>query len=174
MKNPDESYNLLRKVSGHEPSLIGTRSRRRISREYFFHLPRRGWIFTLRISRMARGWIVGIDPLLYCYGENGEQHPTWQFEWGFFEDIEYTATQEFSELYPNRTLPNFKRLVVLGKVKVQSDAFYEWSGDDFCLTDDSYLIVTNKALEVLKMHQLNYCDIKKLSASESYYANGER
>ncbi|MBD0384691.1 hypothetical protein [Paenibacillus sedimenti] len=85
-----------------------------------------------------------------------------------FEDIEYTATQEFSELYPNRTLPNFKRLVVLGKVRVQSDAFYEWSGDDFCLTDESYLVVTNNAFDILKVRQLNYCDTKKLSASESY------
>jgi hypothetical protein len=82
-----------------------------------------------------------------------------------FKDLRITPSPLFNELYPDQTLPTFKHMVIFGKVRVNDNTFFEWSGDDFCLSNNSYLVVTNKALEVLKMRQFNYCNTKKLSAA---------
>lgn len=80
-------------------------------------------------------------------------------------DVETSVTEEFEELYPGRTLPKFKRLVPQGTVEVRGNNFKSWSGDDFCLSPKSILVVSEKALAVLRKHQLNHCDITELDES---------
>lgn len=79
-----------------------------------------------------------------------------------FADVEASITEEFEELYPGRTLPIFRRIIPQGIVEVNGDTFGNWSGDDFCLSQSSMLVVSEKALAVLKKHRLDYCDITEL------------
>ncbi len=78
-------------------------------------------------------------------------------------------------------LPPFKRLIPTGQVRITEDnRAFEWSGHDFCwglrnVSIDSdtelvrysippySLVVSAQCLDVLKEHQLNYCDINPLS-----------
>lgn len=72
-----------------------------------------------------------------------------------FEDI--NGADGFSRL------PPFVRLEPQGRVAF--DAEYKvlnWTGDDFCLSEKADLIVTEKALAVLKKSNLNQCDIISL------------
>lgn len=82
-----------------------------------------------------------------------------------FADVEISISEKFGELYPGRTLPKFRRIIPQGTVEVNEHVFKNWSGDDFCLSQGSILIVTEKALDVLKKHKLDYCDITDLDAS---------
>lgn len=80
-----------------------------------------------------------------------------------FRDVEISLTDEFKEIYPNKILPEFKRLVSKGYVKVnKKNMVTNWSGDDFSTTDKNYLIISEKALIILKRHRIEYCDITNL------------
>ncbi|MEH7084418.1 hypothetical protein V7139_17015 [Neobacillus drentensis] len=79
------------------------------------------------------------------------------------DEVEITLSDEFKELYPNETLPNFKRLIPLGKVFVEENNYLDWLQEDFCLSQNLYLVVSTTAFEVLKKHQLNYCDVFELN-----------
>lgn len=78
------------------------------------------------------------------------------------EKVEVTKSEEFQDLYPNKNLPNFLRLLPLGKVKLNNQIIIEWSGDDFCLDDDIELVVSKDALLIIKKHMIDNCDIKEL------------
>ncbi|NLW48260.1 MAG: hypothetical protein GXY86_13125 [Firmicutes bacterium] len=79
-----------------------------------------------------------------------------------FETVEITVNEEFKDFHPDTILPNFKRLIPLGNVLVDGNNFSKWSGHDFSLSQKSNLIATLKALEVLRKHLINYCDITVL------------
>jgi len=57
-----------------------------------------------------------------------------------FEEAEVTTSDQFKELYPNRQIPKFIRLKAEGKPG--------W--DDFATVPDGRLVVSQRALEVLK------------------------
>ena len=80
-----------------------------------------------------------------------------------FKDVEISVEDEFVELYPNTKLPVFKRLLPQGSVEVDGDNFKAWTGHDFCISQKSYLVVTEKALDTLKSHKIDNCDITELS-----------
>jgi hypothetical protein len=80
------------------------------------------------------------------------------------EDIEVSVTEEFEEFYPNKKLPSFKRLIPFGNVTIDNDRLLSWSGDDICISNKSYLVVSEKALKVISKHSLNYCDMTILSS----------
>lgn len=82
-----------------------------------------------------------------------------------FADVETSVTEEFEELYPGKTLPKFRRLVPQGTVEVSGNQFKSWSGDDFCLSQKSILVTSEKALAILKKHQVDHCDITELDES---------
>jgi len=82
-----------------------------------------------------------------------------------FADVETSVTEEFEELYPGTILPKFKRIIPQGTVEVNGNTSLDWSGDDFCLSQKSVLVVSEKALDVIKKHKLDYCDITELDAS---------
>lgn len=79
-----------------------------------------------------------------------------------FEEVIVSLSDEFMEIYPNRTLPKFKRLVPTGSIYIENKNFKEWSGDDICISQKSYLVVTEKALAVFKSHKISNCDITEL------------
>lgn len=112
------------------------------------------------------GWLG--DELLettpcFIITENLEQSLSQRFKSHYHtEDCLITKSEEFQELYPNKELPDFKRFIPLGKIIVINQGYKDWSGHHFCLSQRNELVVTEDALEVLKQHSLNYCDIDKL------------
>ncbi|MBW9154748.1 hypothetical protein [Clostridium estertheticum] len=80
-----------------------------------------------------------------------------------FEDIEISTSDEFKEMFPNRYIPNFKRLIPLGKVVVRDEKIFQSSEDDFCLEDDVELVVSYNALEILKKSNIDNCEICDLN-----------
>ena len=78
------------------------------------------------------------------------------------DDVDISASDEFYEMYPNRKLPKFYRLIPTGIIEVMNNNYFNWSGEDMCLTGKSYLVVTESALNILKKHSLNNCDISPL------------
>ena len=46
-----------------------------------------------------------------------------------------------------------------GKVTIKENHFTEWTGEDFLVSDKSYLVVTEKAFDVIKKFNINNCDI---------------
>jgi hypothetical protein len=65
-------------------------------------------------------------------------------------------------MYPNRQLPKFHRLIPTGTVEVSDNNYFNWSGEDICLTEKSYLVVSESALDILKKCTLKNCDISPL------------
>jgi hypothetical protein len=68
-----------------------------------------------------------------------------------FGDVEVTTSEQFRELYPERELPQFVWLKVVGKA----------AKDDFGLDDQSRLVVSEKALQVLRAMTLENCEVSE-------------
>jgi hypothetical protein len=68
-------------------------------------------------------------------------------------DVEVTTSEQFRELYPERELPRFLWLKVVGKV----------GKDDFGLDEQHRLVVSERALQVLKGTSLDNCDVSDYS-----------
>jgi hypothetical protein len=66
-----------------------------------------------------------------------------------FGDAEVTASEQFRELYPQRELPRFFWLKVVGKP----------ARDDFGLDDQSRLVTSEQALHVLRQLTLENCEV---------------
>lgn len=80
-----------------------------------------------------------------------------------FEDVEVSLSGEFMEMYPNRSIPKLKRLIPNGSVIVEGETYSTWSGQDFNLSNKSYLIVSENALDVLKEGNIDNCDLCELN-----------
>lgn len=80
-----------------------------------------------------------------------------------FEEIEVSLSDDFIEMYPNRYIPKFKRLIPIGRIVVDDAEYTEWSGEDFNLSNKSYLVVSEKVLNILKTCNIENCDIYELS-----------
>ncbi|HEX5736470.1 MAG TPA: hypothetical protein VF131_26805 [Blastocatellia bacterium] len=79
-------------------------------------------------------------------------------------DVEISKSDVFKELYPNRRLPRFRRLIPEGRVELDKKHHArKWAGHDFCQTERAELVVTEQALNVLKKHKLDHCEIEELS-----------
>jgi|SRR6185312_618941 len=63
--------------------------------------------------------------------------------------VKITRAPQFLELYPDRILPDFNWLQLNGKPGV----------DDFALSSDLFLVVSGRALNILKSHNLDFCEI---------------
>lgn len=66
------------------------------------------------------------------------------------DEIKVTVSDQFQELYPNKELPKFVWLKIVGVIGV----------DDLSISEDHMLIASYKALEVLRKCQLNHCDVE--------------
>lgn len=83
------------------------------------------------------------------------------------DDVETSVTEEFKELYPEKVLPKFWRIIPQGTVEVNDKIFRNWSGHDFCLSQKSVLVVSEKALAVLEKNKFDYCDVTELEVLNS-------
>lgn len=80
-----------------------------------------------------------------------------------FQKIEISLSDQFKEMYPNRDMPNFIRLIPTGNVHIEDNTYSNWSRDDFNLSDKSYLVVSEKALNIIKQFNIDNCDIYELN-----------
>ena len=69
-----------------------------------------------------------------------------------FDKVDIQPSEQFIQLYPNRNLPEFAWIIVNGKPH----------SDDFGISEDYHLIVSGKALKVLKQAQVLYCEVTEL------------
>ncbi len=77
-----------------------------------------------------------------------------------FENVDVSTSDEFNEMYPDRSIPQFVRLIPKGTVEVVDDDNYKnWSGNDICLTRKSYLVVSEAMFIILKRHHIDNCDV---------------
>ncbi len=82
-----------------------------------------------------------------------------------FEPITISKSQEFIDLYGDRQLPLFTRLIPHGQVTLQnSTRITEWSNLDFSIGGKTKLIVTQEALNLIQKFQLNHCEIILLNS----------
>ncbi|HEX8251144.1 MAG TPA: hypothetical protein VF599_23420 [Pyrinomonadaceae bacterium] len=83
-----------------------------------------------------------------------------------FSDVLISVSELFEDINGVETfsgLPAFVRLEPQGKASFDVEyKILDWSGDDFCLGDKADLIVTEKALGILKEGSLDQCDIISL------------
>ncbi len=66
-------------------------------------------------------------------------------------DCESTKSETFLELYPNKELPEFVWLKITGVA----------GSDDFGISDQHRLVVSEQALSTLQAHELNDCEIER-------------
>lgn len=65
-----------------------------------------------------------------------------------------STSDEFKELFPNKILPDFKWLVVNGQVPQ----------DDLTIDNDNCLVVSERALTILRDEGIKNCDIEEVEA----------
>lgn len=80
-----------------------------------------------------------------------------------FEPITVSKSDEFMEMYGDRQLPSFVRLVPLGAVGLTATGEVgQWSGDDFCLMGRNKLVVTEHVLRLLSAFNISHCEVEEL------------
>jgi len=65
------------------------------------------------------------------------------------DDVVIEISEQFKDIYPNKTLPPFKWLKVTG----------EAGKDDFGISSNNLLIVSERILNILKTFQINECEV---------------
>lgn len=80
-----------------------------------------------------------------------------------FEHAEISVSRTYKQLYPDRIIPNFKRLMMQGTVLFKDSEYWEWSGHDICRGNKGGLVVTEKAYELMKQFNINHCEITELT-----------
>ena len=68
-----------------------------------------------------------------------------------FDAVEVSKSDLFEEIHPDRELPEFAWLRVVGRPAI----------DDFGLSSDHRLVVSQRALDVLKSFRLDHCDTEE-------------
>ena len=66
-------------------------------------------------------------------------------------EVEFSKSEEFEDHYPNKILPAFYWLKVFGKAGV----------DDFGVSKDFKLVISEAVLDVLKNFKIDNCDIEE-------------
>ena len=79
------------------------------------------------------------------------------------ESVVVTTSDDFKEVYPNREIPNFIRLIPNGTIEITDDGYKNWSGNDICISDKSYLVVSEAVLNILRKHNMNNCDVATIA-----------
>ena len=81
-----------------------------------------------------------------------------------FSDVKISRAGIVDDLNPDRKLPPFRRLVPTGRVRQDEDGTVRsWTGDDVSLTERGDLVVTERCLEVLRLHRIDHCEIEPLT-----------
>jgi hypothetical protein len=67
-----------------------------------------------------------------------------------FDDLIIEKSEQFNDMYPNKMLPAFKWLKVSG----------DPGKDDFGISADNLLVVSERVMNILKSHSFNECDVE--------------
>ena len=67
-----------------------------------------------------------------------------------FDTLEISKSIQFEEIYPDRKLPEFVWLKPIGKCCV----------DDFSIGNDNKIVVSERALNIIKKYSINNCEIE--------------
>jgi hypothetical protein len=79
------------------------------------------------------------------------------------EAVKISTSEEFDELQSDTKLPQFRRLMPQGKVKLTgNNRIKSWSGHDMCLNEQADLIVTERCLNILRRHGIDNCEVEYL------------
>ena len=70
------------------------------------------------------------------------------------QPVAVSTSEQFDELYPDRELPAFKWLHPVGRAGM----------DDFGLSDAHQIVVSERALTILRKFRLQHCEITPFSA----------
>lgn len=74
-----------------------------------------------------------------------------------FQEIEMSYSDEFIELYPNRKIPNFYRLIPVNTLYVEKNRYHiQKDMSDFMISQKYYLILSEKAKDIITIS----CTIK--------------
>ena len=79
-----------------------------------------------------------------------------------FQNIEISLSEEYEEMYPDREKPCFYRLLPQGTISVQDEMYSNWDNMDFCVTEKSYLVLSEKAINILNCFRLDNADITEI------------
>lgn len=79
-----------------------------------------------------------------------------------FQDAEISISEEFEELYPKTQLPQFYRLIPQGSINVIGESYADWSGMDFCITEKAYLVLSEKAVNLIKGFNSDNADFTEI------------
>ncbi|MSS38725.1 hypothetical protein [Clostridium porci] len=66
-----------------------------------------------------------------------------------FEDIEISYSDEFLELYPNRNIPVFYRLIPQKSLFIEDEGFFSQDMDDVMMSQKSYLVISENVKKLL-------------------------
>lgn len=72
-----------------------------------------------------------------------------------FDDVEITTSDEFAQLYPDCRLPNFAWLKIFGQA----------GRDDFGVAPDLRLVVSDKAMKLLKGFEISHASVEAFPQS---------
>ena len=79
-----------------------------------------------------------------------------------------SVSELWEQLHPEdptgASLPPFRWLAPTGTVLLEprETTYRSWSDDDLCLSQRAELVVTDRALEVIRKHRIDRCDIELL------------
>ncbi|WP_058303912.1 hypothetical protein [Gorillibacterium timonense] len=80
------------------------------------------------------------------------------------EECLVSESSIFEELYEDKLLPEFLRMLPNGKISIKDNTYGNWSGHHFCLTEKAYLVVTAEVVTVLEKYA-RHCRITTLDAN---------
>lgn len=79
-----------------------------------------------------------------------------------FQGVEISLSDNFLEMYPDREIPQFFRLLPQGTISIDGETYTNWSNMDFSISEKSYLVLSEKAKDIISSCHLDYADICEL------------
>ncbi|MEO3945185.1 hypothetical protein [Gorillibacterium sp. CAU 1737] len=68
------------------------------------------------------------------------------------EECLVSKSDFFEELYEDKLLPTFLRMIPHGEITINKQSYDNWSGHHFCLSEKGYLVVTAKVVNALEKY----------------------
>jgi hypothetical protein len=109
----------------------------------------------LRLEYRMDGWLG--DPILEtfpCYiitEETAEELRIKGLSGFYFDDVAVTFSETFTEVYPDKAVPNFKWMKITGKPGI----------DDAFISIDNILVISKDLLEILQSYGMKNADVEE-------------
>lgn len=79
-----------------------------------------------------------------------------------FQNIEISISEDYAQMNANSEMPCFYRLIPQGTISVNDKVYSNWDRLDFCVTEKAYLVLSEKAMDVIKSFNLDNADITEI------------